>query len=254
MGGEHDLENLVTLCTDCHAELHRTDDVDCVRTGAGPTAVGATFESLPGPLGTMVARVIDSLAVALFTAVAASTIALSIPGVTLGEALAPVWNLLTEIRQTDGVTLAWIGGALWVQLLFAIQPLLRRLSPGTVPGPPVGSWPQWALGGSVVTAVALGGMVLEAAVVFGPPIPLSPESWVYVYALGGGLVMMTVGATVVWGETQASPTTRWRRLCVVVGTGTIASIALIASTKLAPGLAAPIVLGLVAARRWTPDE
>lgn len=253
MGGEHDLENLVTLCTDCHAQLHRVDDVSCVHAGAGPTAVGATFESLPGPIGTMVARIVDSFAVALFTAVAASTIVFSIPGVTLTETFEPVWSLLTELQQTDGVTVAWVGGALCVQLLLAIQPLLRRLRPGTGLTPPVGSWRQWTLGSSVVTAVALGGMALEAAVIFEPPIAFSPQSWVYVYALGSGLVVMTVGATVVWGETDANPTTRWRRLCLVLSTGIVASIALGVSMNLTPGFVAPLLLGLVAARRWMPE-
>ncbi|KPN29264.1 hypothetical protein SY89_03498 [Halolamina pelagica] len=135
MGGAHDLENLLTLCADCHAELHGVDDEGCVRAGAGPTVVGATFESLPGPLGPWVARVVDALAVALFVAVGATVLAVSLPGISLGETLGPVWALLVAAHQADGVALAWIVSVLGVQLLLASQPLIRRLPPGTVPTP-----------------------------------------------------------------------------------------------------------------------
>mgnify|MGYP000406883950 CR=1 FL=1 len=254
MGGSHDLENLLTLCADCHAELHGVDDEDCVRAGAGPTVVGATFESLPGPLGPWVARVVDALSVALFIAVGASVLALSIPGIQLGETLAPVWTLLVAAHAADGVALAWIVSVLGVQLLLASQPLIRRLPPETVPAPPAGTWQQWALGGSVMATVALGGMLFEATVVVGPSVAIDLQSWVLAYALGSSIVVVTTGAAVVGAESTAGATRRWRRLCVVLGTATVASAALLASAELAPGLAAPVVLGLVAARRWTPGE
>lgn len=254
MGGAHDLENLLTLCADCHAELHSVDDEGCVRAGAGPTVVGATFESLPGPLGPWVARVIDALAVALFVAVGAAVLALSIPGISLGETLAPVWALLVATHQADGVALAWIVGVLGVQFLLASQPLIRRLPPGTVPTPPAGTWQQWVLGGSGVTTVALGGMLFEATLVVGPSAAVDPQSWVLAYAVGSSIVVVTTGAAVVGAESTAGATTRWRRLCIVLGAAIVTSAALLAPATVAPGLAAPVVLGLVAARRWTPGE
>lgn len=252
MDGSHDLENLITLCADCHAELHGADDVGCVRASAGPTAVGATFESLPGPLGPWVARVVDGLALALLIGVGASVLALSIPGISLVEVLTPVWNLLTELRRADGVTLAWVVSVIFVHLLLAVQPLVKRLSPEAVPAPPVGTWRQWVLGGSTVTAVALGGILFEATVAFGPSVSIPPRSWGVVYALGGSIVVVTAGTAAVGVESPAGATTRWRRLCVVLASGVVASAGLLSSSELAPGLAAPVVLGLVAARRWTP--
>ena len=254
MDGAHDLENLVTLCADCHTELHSADDVDCVRAGAGPTAVGATFESLPGPLGPWVARVVDGLAVAVVVAVGTAVFTLSIPGLTFGETFAPIWTLLAEVRQTDGVALAWVASVLCVHLLFACQPLIRRLPPRTVPAPPVGTWRQWVLGGSGVTVVTLGGMLFEVTVVFRPLVSITPKSWVLAYALGSGIVVVTAGAAVVGAESPIGATARWRRLCVVLGSGIVATAALLASAELAPGLAAPVALGLVVARHWTPGE
>jgi hypothetical protein len=254
MDGAHDLENLITLCTDCHAELHAVDDVDCVRAGAGPTAVGATFESLPGPVGPWVARVVDGFAVALFIVVGASILGLSIPGISLAEIFSPVWTLLAEAREADGVTLAWVASVLSVHLLLALQPLIRRLPPGIVPPPPAGTWRQWALGGSGVTAVALAGMLFQASVVFGPSVLISPQSWILVYVLGAGMVVVTAAATAVGTESPAGATTRWRRLCIVLGTGIVVTAGLLVSAELASGLAVPVGLGLVAARCWTPGE
>lgn len=254
MDGTHELQNLITLCTDCHAELHGADDVDCVRAGAGPTAVGATFESLPGPLGPWVARVVDGLAVAVVVAVGAAVFALSIPGLTFAETLDPVWTFLAEVRQADGVALAWVTSLLCVQFLFACQPLIRRLSPGTVPAPPVGTWRQLVLGSTGVTAVALGGLLFEVTRVFGPSVSISPQSWILAYVIGSGVVVVTAGAAVVGTESPTGATVRWRRLCVVLGSGIVAVGALLASATLAPGLAAPVVLGPVAARHWTAEE
>lgn len=254
MDGVHDLENLLTLCSECHTELHSADDVDCVRAGAGPTAVGATFESLPGPLGTWVARVVDGLAVGVMVAVGASILALSTPGLTLAETLAPVWTLLSELRQADGVTLAWAASVICVYLLFACQSLIRRLPPETVPGPPIGTWRQWLLGGSGVTVVALCGMLFKVSVVLGPSVSITTQSWVLSYALGSGIVVVAAGGAVVGTNPPTGPTARWRRLCIVLGCGVVAATALLASTEPALGLAVPVALGFVAARHWTPGD
>lgn len=254
MDGIHDLENLLTLCSECHTELHSADDVDCVRAGAGPTAVGATFESLPGPLGPWLARVVDGVAVAVMVAVGASVLTLSIPELTLAETFAPVWTVLTEALQADAVALTWIASVICVDLLFACQPLIRRLSPEAVPGPPIGTWRQWLLGGSGVTAVALGGLLFEVSVVLGPSVSITPQSWVMSYALGGGIVVVAAGAAVVGTESPAGPTVRWRRLCIVLGGGVVAATALLASTEPVPGLAVLVALGFVAARHWTPVD
>lgn len=176
MGGTHDIDDLVTLCTECHAQLHRAEDANCLRAGSGPTVVGATFESLPGPVGTGVARLVDALAVALLTAVGASILALSVPGLTLAETLRPVWTLLAELRRADGGTWAWVGAALCVQLLLAVQPLVRRLPPEAIPSPPGGTWRRWVLCSSVGAVLVLSGMALEATPVLGPTVSIPPAS------------------------------------------------------------------------------
>lgn len=254
MDGAHDLENLLTLCADCHADLHGIDGGDCVRAGAGPTAVGATFESLPGPTGPWVARVVDGLAVALVVAVGASVLALSTPEPSPAETLGPAWALLTAVRGGDGVALAWLVSVLCVQFLFAGQPLVRRLPPERVPTPPAGTWQRWILAATGVAAVGLGGMLFEVAVVVGPSVSLTPQSWAFAYVLGGCTAVATAGAAVVGADPPGGASARWRRLCVVLGAGTVAGWTLLVAAEPAPGLGAPVVVGLVVARCWAPAE
>ena len=97
-------------------------------------------------------------------------------------------------------------------------------------------------------------MLFEVTVVFRPLVSITPKSWVLAYALGSGIVVVTAGAAVVGAESPIGATARWRRLCVVLGSGIVATAALLASAELAPGLAAPVALGLVVARHWTPGE
>lgn len=250
MGGSHELENLITLCHECHARIHKRDHDECLQAGPGPTIVGSSFESLPGPAGPAAARILDAIVTVILVTLGALVLGLVFPQRSLTGTLWPVFSVLDGLRTGDTVVLSWISSAVIIQLLLSVQPLVRRLSAESIPHPPAGTWRQWS-------SIGLGLMVLGlVGIVVGPPRLkivgfLQPlDYWVAIYLLGTvSLAPVLSMAVFDASSAESSRTTLWRYLSVMLSCSVVALLsslgALLLPTVPLLGLSAPIVAGLL---------
>lgn len=127
MNGSDQPENLVTLCRQCHEEVHREDrDGDCRPRRAGFVISGSSLAALPALFGTAVAGLYDTAVTALIVLALGLVFAVGLGGTSPTVALTALGDAGALLFETTYGWLPWVLALLAVRYVRVLAGVVRR--------------------------------------------------------------------------------------------------------------------------------